>query len=67
VNFQLPPPLSSLSATLTRMLVSVDCKELTEKLSLLDATLTKNTGVHPSSQSVCRTPRRKRTSGVEGA
>jgi len=38
-------PLSPLSATLTRIPVSVDSKGLTGKLSSLDATLTKNTGV----------------------
>jgi hypothetical protein len=36
--------LSLLEATLTRMLISVDCKELTGKLSLLDTTLTKKPG-----------------------
>ena len=37
-------PSSPLEATLRRILVSVDSKWLTEKLSPLDATLTKNTG-----------------------
>jgi hypothetical protein len=38
------PPLSSLESTLARVPISVDCKELIEKLSLLDATLTKKRG-----------------------
>src|SRR5580693_4455015 len=37
-------PLSPLSATLTNMPISVDSKELTEKINPLDATLTKNSG-----------------------
>jgi hypothetical protein len=43
--------LNPLEAILTRMLISVDCKELTGALSLLDATLTKNlrVGAHPPS------------------
>jgi hypothetical protein len=42
---------SHLEATLTTMLISVDCKELTDILSPLDATLTKKRGWgshHPS-------------------
>jgi hypothetical protein len=39
-----PIPLSPLSATLTKIPISVDSKRLTGKLSSLDATLTKNTG-----------------------
>jgi len=49
VNFQLPLPLSLLSATLTTAPISVHSKALTEMLNPLDATLTKNTGVGATS------------------
>jgi hypothetical protein len=45
--------LSPLSATLTRMLTSVDSKELTQTLTPLDATLTKNWGVGVSGEESC--------------
>ena len=44
-----PVSSSPLEATLTGMLISVDCKELTEQLNLLDATLTENRGRGPQS------------------
>jgi|HubBroStandDraft_3_1064219.scaffolds.fasta_scaffold21526_2 hypothetical protein len=50
LNFQLLPSLSPLSATLTRMSISVDSKGLTGKLTPLNATLTKNTGVGSTSE-----------------
>jgi hypothetical protein len=44
------PYLSPLECALVRHLISVDSKQLTGTLNPLDATLTKNTGVPPSSQ-----------------
>ena len=49
-------PLTPLSATLTKMPISVDSKGFTGKLNPLDATLTKNRGAHLSSQSLLSPP-----------